>query len=163
MGYSHQGHVMMPARPGTGFVVPHAHVSFAFFKEFLHAPANAGDLCQGPQWDMGIRIADVVFDLRLGLQGTADQEPSGRSTEPQVSARISSCTRTGQPMGDVSRGLTPAPPSRRRSPTARVGPRYRRTASGWTTRAVPAPYGSAKASTNRVSAGRSTPGMTAWG
>ena len=79
MGYSHQGHVMMPARPGTGFVVPHTQVSFTFFKEFLNAPANPGDLCQGLEGDMGIGIADVVFDFRLGLQGTADQEPTGRA------------------------------------------------------------------------------------
>lgn len=79
MGYSHQGHVMMPTRPGTCFVVPHAQVPFAFFKEFLHAPANASDLCQGLEGDMGIGIADVVFGLRLGLQSTADQEPTGRA------------------------------------------------------------------------------------
>ncbi len=79
MSYSHQGHVLMPTRPGTCFVVPHAQVSFAFFKEFLHTPSNAGDLCQGLEGDMGMGIADVVLDLRFGLQGAADQEPTGRA------------------------------------------------------------------------------------
>jgi hypothetical protein len=47
MGYSRQGHAMMPTGPGAGFVAPHADEPFAFFEEFLHSPANAGDLHQG--------------------------------------------------------------------------------------------------------------------
>lgn len=75
MGYRHQGHVMMPASPSASFVVPHAQVSFAVFKEFLHPPANAGDLCQGLEGDMGIGIADVVFDLRLGAKDHVIRNP----------------------------------------------------------------------------------------
>ena len=67
---------MMPASPSAGFVVPHTQVPFAVFQEFFHAPANPGDPCQGLEGDSGIGIADVVFDLRFGLQGATDQELS---------------------------------------------------------------------------------------
>lgn len=75
----HHRHVVMPARPGPGFVIGHPEVAFAVLEELFDAPARAGDQSHRLQGRLLIGIGDVVLHFGILREAFANDEPDRRA------------------------------------------------------------------------------------
>src|SRR5580658_6440515 len=75
----HQRHMVVPTHPGTRLVLRQTQVALGVLKEILDLMTRARGQCQHAQRRLRSTVADVVFDLGVLLQRTADQHPDRRT------------------------------------------------------------------------------------